>query len=243
MDVWQIWPEQAQLDEQALERRYSYPDRWLVVNFVSSADGAVESGGHSAPLSTPPDRVVYHLGSDLADVVLLGAGTAVGEGFHGVRPDELTARRRAEYGLAPVAPIAVVSTGPTLPPDAPVLTDVLVPSIVLTCGDAPVEQRRAWAGTGSEVIVAGRDRVDLGVARAALEERGLHRIDCEGGPTLFGSLLAKGLVDELRLTLAPMLLSGPAGRIAAGAPVDARLRLDSVLTQADTLLMRYLVER
>lgn len=240
--MWQIWPEQAELDEAELVRRYRYPDRWLAVNFVSSADGAVESGGHSAPLSTPPDRVVYQLGSDLADVVLLGAGTAVGEEFHGMRPDEHTARRRAEHGLAPVAPIAVVSTGPSLPPDAPVLTDVLVPSIVFTDLRTPELTVDAWRDAGAEVYRLGAHGVDLVAARAVLEERGLHRIDCEGGPRLFGSLLEAGLVDELRLTISPMLLSGQAGRITAGTPAHRRLRLDSVLTETDTLLMRYLVE-
>src|SRR5699024_6097563 len=74
----QLWPhdngnQPSELGEGALEELYRYPERWLAVNFVSSADGAVELAGHSAGLSTAPDRVVYQLGSDLADVVLLGA--------------------------------------------------------------------------------------------------------------------------------------------------------------------------
>ncbi len=63
-----------------------------------------------------------------------------------------------------------------------------------------------------------------------------------GGPALFGSLAEAGLVDELRLTLAPFLVSGEAGRIARGAGMDpARLELVSVVTGDDTLLMRYRV--
>lgn len=241
----QLWPthEPAELGEAELEALYRYPEQWMAVNFVSSVDGAVELAGHSAGLSTAPDRVVYQLGSDLADVVLLGAGTATIEQFHGIRPDEQTSKRRARHGLSPVPPIAVVTSGGSLPTDAPVLTDVLTPSIVLTCQAAPAATRQAWADAGAIVLTVGHETVDLPRAVAALGERGLTRIDCEGGPHLFGGLLAAGLVDELRLTLSPMLLSGTADRLAVGTAIDpARLTLASVLTDADSLLLRYLVD-
>lgn len=241
----QLWPtnEPAELGEAELEQLYRYPEQWVAVNFVSSVDGAVELAGRSAGLSTAPDRVVYQLGSDLADAVLLGAGTATIEQFHGIRPDEQTSQRRTRHGLSPVPPIAVVTSGDSLPANAPVLTDVLTPSIVLTCEAAPAAARQAWADAGAIVLTVGYEAVDLPRAVAALGERGLTRIDCEGGPHLFGGLLAAGLVDELRLTLSPMLLSGTADRIAVGTSIDpARLTLASVLTDADSLLLRYLVD-
>lgn len=240
----QLWPTPvSDLGEPDLEELYRYPDGpWLVVNFVSSVDGAVEVSGHSAGLSTPSDRVVYQLGSDLADVVLLGAGTATIEEFHGIRPNEQTTQRRARHGLSPVPPIAVVSAGMSLPADAPVLTDVLTPSIVLTCEAAPLATRESWEAAGATVILTGRDTVDLPAAIAALAQRGLTRIDCEGGPHLFGRLLASDLVDELRITFSPMLISGAADRIAVGTSMDpARLHLASALTDSDTLMLRYLV--
>ncbi|MET8733678.1 FAD-dependent oxidoreductase [Streptomyces tendae] len=75
------WPaEHAQPIEDELERLYTYPDRgrWLAVNFVASADEAVEVGGLARPLSTPPDRKVLRLDSDLADVLLIGTGFVTG---------------------------------------------------------------------------------------------------------------------------------------------------------------------
>ncbi|MES4831787.1 dihydrofolate reductase family protein, partial [Streptomyces anthocyanicus] len=76
---------------------------------------------------------------------------------------------------------------------------------------------------------------------AALTRRGLRRIDCEGGPRLFGALTAAGLVDELRLTVSPLLTAGPAGRIATGPPIPPTgLRLATALAEDDTLLLRYL---
>jgi riboflavin biosynthesis pyrimidine reductase len=240
-----IWPPEdaRMIDDDELEQLYTYPaSRWLVVNFVSSADGAVELGGRAAGLSNRPDQHVLRLGSDLADVLMVGARTAMIEEFRGVHPDDQTSERRRRHGLAAVPPTAVVTTGRTLPADAPVITEALVPTIVITTSSAPREQREAWTTAGATTMVAGENTVDLARAVDALAEQGLGRIDCEGGAYLFGSLLAAGLVDELRLTVSPLLVSGTAGRIATGAGIDpARLELASVLAESDTLLIRYLV--
>ncbi|NDL59751.1 pyrimidine reductase family protein [Phytoactinopolyspora mesophila] len=243
-----IWPLTGTrvVDDLELEQLYRYPadPKWLAVNYVSSADGAVEIDGRSAGLSNPADRQVYQLGSDLADVVLLGAGTATIEVFRGVHPDEKTAERRRRHGLSEIPPIAVVTTGRSLPPDAPVITEAAVPTLVLTCSAAPKSIRDAWTAAGAEVVVAGTDTVDVAGAVDHLVKRGLGRIDCEGGPRLFGSLLAAGMVDELRLTVSPLLVSGAADRIAVGAGIEpAALELTSLLAEGNTLLLRYLVKQ
>ena len=82
----------------------------------------------------------------------------------------------------------------------------------------------------------------LDVAVAALVERGLQRVDCEGRPKLFASLAEAGLVDEFRLTVAPNLVAGTADQPAR----RRRLRPDhadlaTVLTNGASLLTRYLV--
>ena len=243
----QVWPPQdaGALDDDEMEELYRYPaPKWLVVNFVSSADGAVALHGRAVDLSNEPDQRVLRLGSDLADVLLVGATTAMVEHFRGVHPDVQTAARRKRHGLAPVPPTAVVTTGRTLPADAPVITEARVPSIVITTASAPERKREAWADAGATVLVTGENTVDLRAAVDALAARGLGRVDSEGGPHLFGSLLAAGLVDELRLTVSPVLVSGVAGRIATGVDIDpSRLELMSVLAESDTLLTRYRLRR
>lgn len=239
-----IWPEPGELGLDDLEALYRFPDtgKWMAVNFVASTDGAISVGGRSRPLSTAPDRVVFKLGSDLADVVLLGAGTATIEQFDGVHPDEETADRRRRHGLAPIPPIAVVTTGRGLPPDAPVITEAAVPTIVITHAAVPAGIRDAWTAAGVEVLVTGARAVDLEVAVAALTERGLRRIDCEGGPRLFASVAEAGLVDEFRLTVSPYLVAGTADRAAVGGVFDpVELELATVLTDGASLLTRYLV--
>jgi riboflavin biosynthesis pyrimidine reductase len=243
----QVWPPQdaGVLDEEQLEQLYRYPaGRWLAVNFVSSADGAVALHGRARELSNEPDQRVLRLGSDLADVLLVGATTAMVEEFRGVHPDEQTAARRERHGLAPIPPTAVVTTGRSLPADAPVVTEALVPSIMITTASAPERKRAAWTAAGATVLIAGEHSIDLRFAVDSLARHGLGRVDCEGGARLFGSLLAAGLVDELRLTVSPTLVSGVAGRIATGAEIDpARLELMSVVAEGDTLMVRYHVRR
>lgn len=240
----QIWPVERGLDDHDLEQLYQYPPRWLAVNFVSSTDGAIEVEGRSAALSTPADRIVYRLGNDLADVVLVGAGTAMAEGFEGMRPDERTAERRRRFGLAPIAPVAVVTTGRSLPPDAPVITKAAVPTLVFTSEAAPAALRDAWTANGARVFVAGSAAVSAARVVETLVAEGLGRIDCEGGPRLFGSLIEAGVVDEFRLTVAPFLAAGTASRAAIGASIDpAKLELASVLTDGSSVLLRYLSPR
>lgn len=245
-----VWPlPAAELDDAGLEELYTYPaerDTWLAVNFVSSLDGGIEVEGRSAGLSTPADRRVFALAHDLADVVLLGAGTAVAEDYPGLRPDATTAARRERHGLAPVAPLALVTSGTSLRPDATSIADVLVPSIVVTSAAAAARQGRAWQDAGAEVLVAGDTEVDLAAAVAGLAGRGLRRIDCEGGPGIVGALLADDLVDEIRVSYAPFAVAGQAARMARSAEAlrpPAAFDVGSLLVDDGTLLVRYLRRR
>lgn len=237
------------VDDTELEDLYDYPPDltapFVQVNFVASADGGAELSGTSAGLSSPGDRAILALGRDLADVVLVGWGTASAEGYRGVKRREVRDRRRAARGLSAVPPIAVVSGRCSVPPDSPLVTDTLVPPIVLTCAAAPAERRRALADAGADVVVAGEDAVDQDRALAALGDRGLLRVDCEGGPVLFGALAAADRVDQLNLTVSPMLAGAGPGRVAAGsgfAPPH-RLALASVLVDEGFVMLRYRRDR
>ncbi|MGH3437228.1 MAG: pyrimidine reductase family protein [Sciscionella sp.] len=244
--LWPVSEPSDHLDQEALEALYAFPEPgsgcWVAVNFVSSADGAVTRDGRSDGLSGAADKQIFSLGRDLADVVLVGAGTALIEGYRGAKVSEPRAERRQRHGLAAVPPIAVVTRSCSVRPDAPLITAARVPTIVLTCEAAPPIRRKELAAAGAQVIVAGERDVDLHRAIGALAEQGLRRICCEGGPKLFGSLLAAGLVDELRLTVAPLLTSGDAGRICDGPwlPSPTGLELASVLQDEGSLMLRYL---
>ena len=66
------------------------------------------------------------------------------------------------------------------------------------------------------MIVAGTDRVSASQAVGALAGLGHARILTEGGPALLAQIAAAGLLDELCLTISPVLAGGQARRILAG---------------------------
>lgn len=232
------------LDEAGMEAFYAFPVNprrpWVRVTFVSGLDGAASVDGGSRGLSSPTDRDVLLLIRDLSDVVLVGLGTVVAEGYRPLRPTRRRAQRRRRAGLSGLPPVAVVTNSCAPASPAPLLTTP--GTIVITCESAPVERRDAIVDAGATVIIAGDERVDPATAIAELGARGLRRIACEGGPGLFGSLIEQDLVDELCLTVAPLLTSGGQGRIATGpATPPRRMTLAGAALGADQphLFLRY----
>ncbi|KAA9166101.1 pyrimidine reductase family protein [Amycolatopsis acidicola] len=241
-----LWPEAIdEVSDADLERLYGYPEQpgkpWVQVNFVSSADGAATVEDKSEGLSHPADKRIFLLGRDLADVVLVGAGTARAEQYRGARVNEERRARRARLGLSPVPPIAVVSGSARIEPDCPLFTDTEVPPIIVTTEHAPAERRAKLSDAGADIVIAGEQMVELPIALAELDRRGLRRVNCEGGPHLFGELIAEDLVDQLCLTIAPVLAGAGANRIAMGrnASQGERLDLASLLLEDDFTMFRY----
>ncbi len=215
---------------------------WVRANMVASADGAVTLDGRSAGLSGPADRTVFTVLRSLADLVLVGAGTARVERYGLVPPGHIWAQLRPPGAALP--PVAVVTASLDLSGCDRLLTAAPGPSqtIVITSATAPAERKAALAGR-ARIIEAGAHRVDIGAAIRQLVSLGYARILTEGGPTLLGLLAGAGLLDELCLTTSPRLAAGSADRIMTGhLRQPARLSLAHALADDDFLLCRYLIE-
>ncbi|WP_327091007.1 pyrimidine reductase family protein [Nonomuraea sp. NBC_01738] len=221
-------------DDPDIAEAYAYPaDRpWLRVNMVASADGGAWVKGLSSGLSSKGDRRVFGVLRGLADVVVAGAATVRMEGYG-------PAKRRPAREIPP--PVAVVTGSMALDLGSPLFTEAVSRTIILTCASAP-EDRRAEAAEVADVVVAGEAEVDLALAVRALHERGLTRVLCEGGPRLNAQLATDGLLDELCLTVSPLLVGGAAARILNGAASQVPLRLAQVLEEEGVLFNRYVKE-
>jgi riboflavin biosynthesis pyrimidine reductase len=221
------------------------------VNFVSSVDGAASTDGLSRGLQTPGDNVVFGVLRDLADVVLVGAATAAAEGYRPAHPSARRQAVRAAYGLAEVPAIAVLSNSLDLDLTAPLYTAALAaPTLIVTGSSAPVGRRNdiidLTGGRSKLQLVqapSAGGAVDVAAAIGSLRELGYRRILCEGGPRLFGAAVAAGAVDELCLTVSPLLTGPTGGRIVSGDgwPAERRPRLELIglLTEDGALFCRY----
>ncbi|MBO9555642.1 dihydrofolate reductase family protein [Cellulomonas sp.] len=191
-------------------------------NMVSSVDGGATGADHrSGSINDAADFRVFRVLRALADVVLIGAGTARAEQYRALDvPDELREARRA-LGRTPEIELAIVSASGDVP-DA--LLDGERPPLVLTTGTCPRLDELGDRIGPERLILTEADTpgtVDLRVALAALGARGLAHVLTEGGPTLLGQLVGADLVDELCQTFSPVLVGGPAPRV-----VDLPMWLD-----------------
>ncbi|MFF7762538.1 pyrimidine reductase family protein [Streptomyces griseorubiginosus] len=218
------------------------PEVWLRANMVSTLDGAAQHDGRSQPISTATDMRIFGTLRALADVVVVGAETVRQEGYRPARARAEFAALREAAGQGPAPAIAVISASLDLDFSLPLYTSPLVPTLVLTGAAAAPDRIAAAEKAGARVVIAG-DGVGVEPARAvrALAGLGHTRLLTEGGPRLLGQLVAAGVLDELCLTLSPMLTAGDAQRIAGGpsVAVPARFALASLLEEDGFLYSRY----
>lgn len=215
-------------DQVELERLYAYPEGntiWVRSNFVATLDGAAyDESGKSGSLGGEVDKRVFALLRSLADVIIVGAGTARTEGYKPVEADEVDGDLRSRLGLAPVPRIAVVSRRLDIP-------EVLHDQLLITTTDVPTDS------LGMDVLAFGEGVIDWPAVLAELASRGLTRVLCEGGPTLHGTLVSQGLVDDLCLTIAPVLAAGSAPRIAHGPEAVTQPMQRAHVLDADGVLL------
>jgi 5-amino-6-(5-phosphoribosylamino)uracil reductase len=233
-----------------LAAAYAYPERepgsgrepWLRANMVSTLDGAAQHDGRSHPISSAADMRIFGTLRALADVVVVGAETVRQEGYRPARARADFAAMRKAAGQGPAPAIAVVTAGLELDFTLPLFTSPLVPTLLLTGAAAAPDRIATAEKAGARVVICG-DGIGVDPVRAvrALAELGHTRLLTEGGPRLLGQLVASGVLDELCLTVSPMLTAGGAQRIAGGPSVTVpeRFALVSLLEEDGFLFSRY----
>jgi riboflavin biosynthesis pyrimidine reductase len=187
---------------------------WVGLCMVASLDGSTVVDGRSGALSSAADTEVLHTLRDLADMILVGAGTVRAEGYgppkrHGQRVGVVTRTGRVDV----TTPLFTSGAGfLILPDDAPEV-------------DAPA-------------VRAGHTTVDL---CAALEQLDAQFVQAEGGAHLNAALAEVDLIDELNLTISPVLSGGDGPRLMNGAmPIVRRMRLAHLLEDDHFLFTRYI---
>lgn len=220
---------------------------FVLLNMVSSADGAIAVDGLSGGLSSAADKEVFFLLRSLADAIIVGAATARAENYGPPRLSSQLVEEREQRGQHALPRIAVVTRSMRLDWSSRLFAHQAAdPQPARPCvvcpADAPAAELAA-ADKVADVITAGEGDVDLAEGLRQLAAAGAKVVLCEGGPTLNGQLLAAGLVDELCLTLSPALVGGLGRRISGwNTPQDPLpMELVTVADAGSTLLLRYAV--
>jgi len=210
------------VDEDGLNALYAYPDQlqtcWVRGNMIASLDGGATDDGKAGGLAGAGDRALFALLRELADVIVVGAATVRVENYSGAQLSVAQRQARHQRGQAEVPPIAVVTRSGDLDPDARLFTRADVPPMILTAAQAYDDTRHRLGGVAEVIDASGSqpNTVDIGTMLRILTERKLFRVLTEGGPLFLGTLVEAGLLDDLCLTVAPILVGGVARRIVSG---------------------------
>lgn len=197
-----------------VERRPHGDRPWVGLCMVTSLDGTVAVDGTSGALGNPNDLEVLLTLRSITDVVVVGAGTARGEGYGPPRK--------------PGQRIGVVTNRGSVDLDTELFASGA--GFVIAPHSADVDEDRV------EVLRAGRETVDLAVAIGRLREivPTVRYVQAEGGPTLNAALLEADLIDELDLTIASRLSGGEGPRLTSGADqLDRRFDVAHLLVDDD----------
>lgn len=228
------------LTDQEVAQSYPWPNsgRWVRAMMVTTLDGAAAgSDGLSGSVSSDADQLVFSAVRRYADAVLIGSGTLRAEEYTPMRADPENAQHRAADGQLSAPVVAVVSGSLKLPWHLPIWSESTHRPLVITQTGAHPD-RLAVAQQHAQVIVL--PEVTPHSVVAALVERGLRRIICEGGPQLLRNLVEADMVDEADITLAPVFAGTATSPSTTALPDVAHFHLAQVLQGDGTLMMRYL---
>ncbi|MDQ3932075.1 MAG: dihydrofolate reductase family protein [Actinomycetota bacterium] len=213
---------------------------YLYLDMVASVDGAATAGGRTARLSGEADSLAFSRLREWCDAILVGASTVRIEDYGPPRPSAAARARRVARGLPEAPRIVVVTASCSLNPAGRLFSDPSRRPLVVTTEEGHAE-RLAGLADVADVLQVGTGSVDLASALSQLYRRGVRRVLCEGGPSLNAGLFSAGLVDELFLTISPLVVAGAAIRIVDGKVPQAPLpvKVEELREHAGELLLRY----
>jgi len=218
---------------------------WLLLNMITSVDGSTHISGTSGGLGGPADQKVLSTLRSVADVILVGSGTVHAENYRAPQvPGDEAGRRRVERGQSPLPRLAVVSGSGKLNPEIPMFDKNETRSMRPLIYTSENGERKLLENfeDKAEIVTLDADLVDLSCVLKDLFGRGAQVVLAEGGPSLNHQLIEAQLVDELCLTISPLLVGGESSGIVNGPLLSNpnEFQLHGLATRDEFLFCQYL---
>jgi 2,5-diamino-6-(ribosylamino)-4(3H)-pyrimidinone 5'-phosphate reductase len=220
---------------------------FVFLNAAMTADGKIAPASRRfEPFGGPRDRQHLLELRATADAVMAGARTVDLDRVN-MGPGPIKYRRaRLQRGLAEYNLRVIVSGSGTIDPEAEIFRHRFSPIIILTSGRASRAKLRRLREVADEVKVCGQNEIDFAAALRWLAAKWkVKRLLGEGGGEVNGALFKAGLVDEVHVTVCPLIFGGRgAPTVADGDGVErlaaaARLRLVSMKQFAHGIFLVY----
>jgi riboflavin biosynthesis pyrimidine reductase len=220
-------------------RELTPPGRpYVAVNMVTTADGVARLGADTAQLGNATDLALFLALRNQVDCVMAGTATIAAERYKGPSAGAESMRRRADLGLRPRPLFATITRSGRVDTTIPLFEDAGAEVVVCsTAGNLDF--------SGCRAQVAVEPVIEPAQALTMLRDKyNVHTLLLEGGPSLNGPFFEHDLVDDLFLTVAPLLAGDgdPMPIVRAALTTPQRLHLHSALLDDDHLYLRYRVD-
>ena len=223
------------------------PRPFVVATFAMTADGKVTTRTlASADFTSREDKLHLFRQRALADAVLIGHTSLRRDNVRlGIPADLQQARIKQKKSPAPLR--VIVSNKGRIDSRLKIFQSAISPILIFSTTRMPKKTRTALEGKAT-LHLTDRDEIDLAAMLKTLRRKyKVRALACEGGPTLFRSLLERGLVDQLNLTIAPYMFGGVKAPTLTGLskeflPTSVHCSLVDMRTVGDECFLTYRIK-
>jgi riboflavin biosynthesis pyrimidine reductase len=210
---------------------------YVIVNMVSTADGQGRIGKDTAELGDEADAALFATLRERVDCVMAGPTTIGVESYNAPARQSEVQARRSDAGLSPRPIFATLTRSGELPLDAPLFADADLKVVVFSEASIDV------SGVAAQVTVV-QTASPAEMLHSLRRDFGVRSLLLEGGPHVNTAFFADELIDELFLSIAPVLTGNadPFPIIAGALPGPQKLHLIGALSGNEHLFLRYRVD-
>ena len=221
----------------------------ILLNFAVTVDGKVSTASHTpSGFTSPFDKHRLLEIRSLGDALMVGRNTLEIDKMSMGLPDEALRRARTKRGQSEYPLRVIVSNSGELSPGLNIFQHQFSPILIYSTTRMPAARQTELAAR-AELHLSARNRVNIQeILHHLYETRQIRTLVCEGGPQLANALAELDVIDELFLTIAPILAGGTGapgllGTPGAFLPSSRKFRLQSMKVEAGESYLHYVADR